>query len=76
VSAAISAVRRPATLPTEFILLTMSLGVLIAQIDTSIVNLALTQIGAEFGTEVDPQPHFVRHLDNCGGSVFALASKP
>jgi MFS transporter, DHA2 family, methylenomycin A resistance protein len=35
------------------ILLTMSLGVLIAQIDTSVVNLALTQIGAHFNAPVN-----------------------
>ena len=46
-SAAIAAVRRPASLAAGFILLTMSLGVLIAQIDTSVVNLALTQIDHE-----------------------------
>jgi MFS family permease len=36
---------RPAT---GLILLTMSLGVLIAQIDTSVVNLAIKQIGTDF----------------------------
>jgi MFS transporter, DHA2 family, methylenomycin A resistance protein len=34
------------------ILLTMSLGVLIAQIDTSVVNLAVKEIGASLGAEV------------------------
>jgi hypothetical protein len=34
------------------ILLTMSLGVLIAQIDTSVVNLAVKQIGAKLDAEV------------------------
>ena len=34
------------------ILLTMSLGVLIAQIDTSVVNLAVKQIGAKLGAGV------------------------
>ena len=38
---------------TAPILLTMSLGVLIAQIDTSIVNLAVKQIGAEFRAGVN-----------------------
>jgi EmrB/QacA subfamily drug resistance transporter len=50
---AITGVQRPASLTTGFILLTTSLGVLIAQIDTSVVNLALTQIGADFGAGVN-----------------------
>jgi DHA2 family methylenomycin A resistance protein-like MFS transporter len=37
---------------TTLILLTMSLGVLIAQIDTSVVNLAVKQIGADLHTSV------------------------
>ena len=40
---------RPAT---GLILLTMSLGVLIAQIDTSVVNLAVKRIGADFNAGV------------------------
>jgi MFS transporter, DHA2 family, methylenomycin A resistance protein len=40
---------RPAT---GLILLTMSLGVLIAQIDTSVVNLAVKPIGADFKADV------------------------
>jgi EmrB/QacA subfamily drug resistance transporter len=40
---------RPAT---GLILLTMSLGVLIAQIDTSVVNLAIKPIGADFKADV------------------------
>src|SRR5215469_5901203 len=40
---------RPAT---GLILLTMSLGVLIAQIDTSVVNLAVKPIGADFNASV------------------------
>ena len=38
--------RPRATGGTTLILLTMSLGVLIAQIDTSVVNLAVKEIGA------------------------------
>jgi MFS family permease len=37
---------------TGLILLTMSLGVLIAQIDTSVVNLAVKPIGADFNADV------------------------
>jgi hypothetical protein len=37
---------------TTLILLTMSLGVLIAQIDTSVVNLAVKEIGARLGAGV------------------------
>jgi MFS transporter, DHA2 family, methylenomycin A resistance protein len=37
---------------TTVILLTMSLGVLIAQIDTSVVNLAVKEIGASLGAGV------------------------
>jgi MFS family permease len=37
---------------TPVILLTMSLGVLIAQIDTSVVNLAVKEIGASLGAGV------------------------
>lgn len=37
---------------TTLILLTMSLGVLIAQIDTSVVNLAVKEIGANLKTSV------------------------
>src|SRR5579864_7776397 len=37
---------------TAVILLTMSLGVLIAQIDTSVVNLAVKEIGASLGAGV------------------------
>jgi DHA2 family methylenomycin A resistance protein-like MFS transporter len=37
---------------TALILLTMSLGVLIAQIDTSVVNLAVKAIGADLGSGV------------------------
>jgi DHA2 family methylenomycin A resistance protein-like MFS transporter len=37
---------------STLILLTMSLGVLIAQIDTSVVNLAVEQIGAKLGAGV------------------------
>jgi hypothetical protein len=39
--------------PTTIILLTMSLGVLIAQIDTSVVNLAVKRIGADFNVGVN-----------------------
>jgi MFS transporter, DHA2 family, methylenomycin A resistance protein len=35
-----------------FVLLTMCLGVLVAQIDTSVVNLALTRIGADLSADV------------------------
>jgi MFS transporter, DHA2 family, methylenomycin A resistance protein len=37
---------------TSLILLTMSLGVLIAQIDTSVVNLAVKEIGAKLDAGV------------------------
>ena len=37
---------------STLILLTMSLGVLVAQIDTSVVNLAVKQIGAKLGAGV------------------------
>jgi MFS transporter, DHA2 family, methylenomycin A resistance protein len=37
---------------TTLILLTMSLGVLIAQIDTSVVNLAVKEIGTRLGAGV------------------------
>jgi MFS transporter, DHA2 family, methylenomycin A resistance protein len=40
------------TYAATLILLTMSLGVLIAQIDTSVVNLAVKQIGAKLGAGV------------------------
>ena len=44
--------RSRATHGTTLILLTMSLGVLIAQIDTSVVNLAVKEIGARLGAGV------------------------
>jgi MFS family permease len=40
------ALRSRASSSTSLILLTMSIGVLIAQIDTSVVNLAVKEIGA------------------------------
>jgi DHA2 family methylenomycin A resistance protein-like MFS transporter len=43
---------RSVSLNTTVVLLTTSLGVLIAQIDTSVVNLALTHIGANFHASV------------------------
>lgn len=45
-SMSIAAARSRAISGTSLILLTMSLGVLIAQIDTSVVNLAVKEIGA------------------------------
>jgi hypothetical protein len=45
--------RRRAANAATIILLTMSLGVLIAQIDTSVVNLAVKHIGADFNVEVN-----------------------
>jgi EmrB/QacA subfamily drug resistance transporter len=49
----ITAAPRARILPgTAGILLTMSLGVLIAQIDTSVVNLAVKEIGASLGAGV------------------------
>jgi hypothetical protein len=48
---------RPAT---GLILFTMSLGVLIAQIDTSVVNLAVRSIGADFKASVRHVGGFVR----------------
>ena len=38
---------------TTIILLSMSLGVLIAQIDTSVVNLAVRRIGGDFNVGVN-----------------------
>lgn len=49
---ALCSVRPRMTHGTPLILLTMSLGVLIAQIDTSVVNLAIKHIGADFHTGV------------------------
>jgi len=44
---------RPARTPARaLILFTMCLGVLVAQIDTSVVNLALTPINADLGADV------------------------
>jgi MFS transporter, DHA2 family, methylenomycin A resistance protein len=54
---------RPATMPREqprrhahgssaLVLVTMCLGVFLAQLDTSVVNLALSRIGAELGSSV------------------------
>jgi DHA2 family methylenomycin A resistance protein-like MFS transporter len=48
----LSSARPRAAQGTTLILLTMSLGVLIAQIDTSVVNLAVKQIGADLDTSV------------------------
>jgi len=48
----LSSARPSAAQGTTLILLTMSLGVLIAQIDTSVVNLAVKQIGADLDTSV------------------------
>jgi MFS transporter, DHA2 family, methylenomycin A resistance protein len=45
--------RRRAANAATIILLTMSLGVLIAQIDTSVVNLAVKHIGADFNVGVN-----------------------
>jgi len=67
VSAAISVVHRSASLTTGFILLTMSLGVLIAQIDTSVVNLALAEIGADFGAGVNA----LQWVVDCYNLVYA-----
>jgi MFS transporter, DHA2 family, methylenomycin A resistance protein len=47
-----SAVRSRTAQATSLILLTMSFGVLIAQIDTSVVNLAVKEIGAKLGASV------------------------
>ncbi len=47
-----SAVRPRTAQSTTLILLTMSFGVLIAQIDTSVVNLAVKPIGADLGAGV------------------------
>src|SRR5580704_3149463 len=47
-----SSVRTHSAHSTSLILLTMSLGVLIAQVDTSVVNLALKAIGADLGSGV------------------------
>jgi len=49
---ALCSVRPRMTHGTPLILLTMSLGVLIAQIDTSVVNLAIKHIGADFHSGV------------------------
>jgi DHA2 family methylenomycin A resistance protein-like MFS transporter len=47
-----SSVRTHSAHSTSLILLTMSLGVLIAQVDTSVVNLALKEIGVGLGAGV------------------------
>src|SRR5580692_12038413 len=48
----LTSTRSRAARDTTLILLTMSLGVLIAQIDTSVVNLAVKQIGAKLDAGV------------------------
>ena len=48
----LSAVRSRAAHGNSLILLTMSLGVLIAQIDTSVVNLAVKEIGTSLDADV------------------------
>src|SRR5262245_40168260 len=53
VSTALSTAPPRTTRVTSVILLTMSLGVLIAQIDTSVVNLAVRQIGVDLGASVN-----------------------
>src|SRR5580704_2597717 len=47
-----SSVRTHSAHSTSLILLTTSLGVLIAQVDTSVVNLALKEIGVSLGAGV------------------------
>jgi EmrB/QacA subfamily drug resistance transporter len=49
---ALSSARPRAIHPAALILLTTSLGVLIAQIDTSVVNLAVARIGVDLGVGV------------------------
>jgi MFS transporter, DHA2 family, methylenomycin A resistance protein len=53
VTFSLSAARPAAVRATAPILLTMSLGVLIAQTDTSVVNLAVKRMGADFGVGVN-----------------------
>jgi EmrB/QacA subfamily drug resistance transporter len=53
VSTALSTALPQITRVTSVILLTMSLGVLIAQIDTSVVNLAVKQIGVDLSASVN-----------------------
>src|SRR5262245_58602749 len=53
VSTALSTAPPRTTRVTSVILLTMSLGVLIAQIDTSVVNLAVKQIGVDLSASVN-----------------------
>lgn len=48
----VSSARSRTAHSSALILLTMSLGVLIAQVDTSVVNLAVTHIGAAFNASV------------------------
>jgi MFS transporter, DHA2 family, methylenomycin A resistance protein len=50
---ALAPARRRAANATTIILLSMSLGVLTAQIDTSVVNLAVKHIGADFNVGVN-----------------------
>jgi MFS transporter, DHA2 family, methylenomycin A resistance protein len=53
VTTALSTAPPQITRVTALILLTMSLGVLIAQIDTSVVNLAVKQIGVDLSASVN-----------------------
>ena len=49
----LTAARQGTANDTTIILLSMSLGVLIAQIDTSVVNLAVKRIGSDFNVGVN-----------------------
>jgi MFS transporter, DHA2 family, methylenomycin A resistance protein len=49
----VGVVVRPETTQRRFVLFTMCLGVLIAQVDTSVVNLALTPIGIDLQASVN-----------------------
>jgi MFS transporter, DHA2 family, methylenomycin A resistance protein len=52
-SSMVGVVVRPETTQRRFVLFTMCLGVLIAQVDTSVVNLALTPIGIDLQASVN-----------------------
>jgi EmrB/QacA subfamily drug resistance transporter len=69
----IAPARQRATNAATFILLTMSLGVLIAQIDTSVVNLAVKHIGADFDVGVNILQWVVDSYNLVYASLLLLA---
>ena len=60
---------------STLILLTMSLGVLVAQIDTSVVNLAVKQIGAKLGAGVTALQWVVDAYNLVYASLLLTAGK-